>query len=736
MNILDKRPLSTVLIAVLSTFVFFCGFPSYLKITVLVIVLGSFILTLLPKSIFPRFLRILLISVFVAALLSDFYFNGYYFAEKRFCGEVQIVGTVEEISYAEQSGAVFEIKTDSIQEKPFSKYRLLVHLNNVDASTLKNGDKISFSATLLKLDDAYEYAEGISAYANGVDSYCLLSEDNVTLRIQLNTYRKTIKNVILSVSKDTEVGGLLSALLIGDKTNLSKQLSLDFQRIGVSHILALSGMHLAIITLFLSFLLSVFGLGKRTVKIILLFFIPAYIILTGASPSILRAGIMILISTLLFLNKRKSDALTTLLFTVFLIVLLEPFTVFSVSLWLSALATFGILTIPSAVESKPKSKFFCYIFSSLIISFSAIFFTLPITGFLFGTFSVLAPIGTLIISILTQGYIYLGIFTLLFGTRIPSGFLLEKLYCLIETTAKNLSDIPFSTVDVSYTLTKILIIIFAVVATMFLLANIQKKKTYFLSLCCFLFIIAGIGALLEIRTFSKDSLYYINDQSDEYMLVTTNKKNVLFDFSTDSSSSVYEVNNKLNILHVRKLDTLVISQYSASLPYALSVYLSKMPIKEIYLPVAQNSEELELLKQVKIQLLKYRTSVSFYESDEHIACGNFAWHPIYVPKYGKDSGSVFVISKDADTLFTYFGKGTYFDLKKETATDLTANSTAVVFGCHGYQNQNNEIVDLKNDDLSVAVFADENIIIDKESDLSKTEIYASKLPSIIRLYVE
>ncbi len=737
MNILDKRPLSIVLTGILSAFVLFCRFGTTVKIIFLIVNAVLLFLSFLPKLGVKRLFRTLLCATLLFALLSDFYFNGFYFAEKRFEGEIEATGIITEISYAEESVAHFTLRTDNMNEKAFSHYSLRVTIENVNGSDLNVGDKIRLKGTLQPLDDAYDYGIGISAIAVSDQPYEKISEDNRTLRLMFSDIRRKASALIMSTSESEEVGGLLSALLLGDRSALSPQLALDFKRIGVSHILALSGMHLAIISLFLSAILSVFGVGKKGTKIVLLIFVPIYIILTGASPSILRAGIMLIFYSILFLLWESNDSLTTLLLSVFLILVFEPYAAFSSSLWLSALATFGVISFPVVLEKKPKTKLFCYIFSSVIFSFSALFPTLPITAYLYGSFSILSPLSTLLLAFLTQAFIFLGIFLFLFGKIIPASFLLDKLYQCIGKTAESLSDISFCTIDVSFVFTKILIGIFLICAVLFLIRKVRRKGLCFMSLVLFLFVIGGCGALLQIRATENESMYYLPKVKDEYIVAFSGGKTILFDYSTNTPSKTYDLQEDLSSLHISTLDTLVITQYAASLPSSLSAYLSRIPVREIYLPVAQNAEETDILSAVRDELQPFRTSVSFYEADEHIGFENIAWHPIYISRYGYDSGCVMVVTRDADSFYTYFGKGTYFDLKKETAADLTANSLAVIFGCHGNKAKNASVINLHNDHLTVAVFADEDVKINRESDLSSTEIYAaSYLPTIIPLYVE
>ena len=111
------------------------------------------------------------------------------------------------------------------------------------------------------------------------------------------------------MNSDAETGGLLGAILLGDRTYLSGQTSLDFSRIGISHVLALSGMHLAILILGIEKLLSLIGISKKARYIITIILTLAYVALTGFSVSVVRAGIMLIIRSLLHLISMVSKLL-------------------------------------------------------------------------------------------------------------------------------------------------------------------------------------------------------------------------------------------------------------------------------------------------------------------------------------------------------------------------------------------------------------------------------------------
>lgn len=143
--------------------------------------------------------------------------------------------------------------------------------------------------------------------------------------------------------------GFLLALLTGRKGELSAQADVDLSEAGVYHILAVSGMHCAYLLALVEFLT-----GKHRRRLTAAVSIPIlifYALLTGASPSVVRACVMLSLLTAAPLFRRESDPPTALLTALFLILAANPFAAKSVSLQLSFGAVTGLLWLSPKVLS-------------------------------------------------------------------------------------------------------------------------------------------------------------------------------------------------------------------------------------------------------------------------------------------------------------------------------------------------------------------------------------------------
>ena len=184
-------------------------------------------------------------------------------------------------------------------------------------------------------------------------------------------------------------GGLALALLLGIRDNLDHDLAGLYQKAGSSHILALSGMHLAIISALIAFFLRR-PLGLKAAAVLGAFFIVFYVFLVGPQPSLIRAAVMYLLGTLAVwgaLPKRPG----ILLGLSFLVqISLWPESGLSISFILSYLALGGILTSGAALVELFRGTIPGVLLQPLSASLGAFLATAGVTAFFFG---VLRPIG-------------------------------------------------------------------------------------------------------------------------------------------------------------------------------------------------------------------------------------------------------------------------------------------------------------------------------------------------------
>jgi competence protein ComEC len=184
-------------------------------------------------------------------------------------------------------------------------------------------------------------------------------------------------------------GGLALALLLGVRDNLDTDLAGFYQKAGCSHVLALSGMHLAIVSSLIAFFLKR-PLGLKAAALTGAVFIFFYVFLVGSQPSLDRAALMYLLGTLAVLGAlpRNPGALLGLAFLIQIVI--WPGSGLSVSFILSYLALGGILTIGEALRRIFRGRIPGFLLQPLAASLGAFLATSAATAFFFGG---LRPVG-------------------------------------------------------------------------------------------------------------------------------------------------------------------------------------------------------------------------------------------------------------------------------------------------------------------------------------------------------
>jgi len=184
-------------------------------------------------------------------------------------------------------------------------------------------------------------------------------------------------------------GGLALALLLGIKDNLDTELAVMYRNSGLSYILALSGMHLAILAALITFLLKK-PLGLKASAICGAAIILLYCFLVGSMPSLNRAAMMYLLGVLTVLGALPKKPLSILSLSFIIQIIATPSAGNSISFILSYLALIGILIIGKDLYSLFAGKAPDFLLQPLAMSCGAFLATAGVCGSAFG---VLAPVG-------------------------------------------------------------------------------------------------------------------------------------------------------------------------------------------------------------------------------------------------------------------------------------------------------------------------------------------------------
>ncbi|WP_404302184.1 ComEC/Rec2 family competence protein [Paenibacillus sp. DP01] len=234
--------------------------------------------------------------------------------------------------------------------------------------------------------------------------------------------------------------GYMKGLILGVTDELDPATYNEFTQLGLTHILAISGMHVAVYAATLLYLLKLLRVSRETSLTIVMVLIPAYVLLTGASPSVVRAGIMAMIGLFAARRGLLKDGLNILSVSALLMLLWNPYYLLSVSFQLSFLVTGGLLIYMPLM--KPFfAKWPLLIGGEVAITITAQLVSFPMTVFYFNQFSILSfAANFLLVPLIT--YIVLPLGTVAMGMA----FLWGEGARILAWPAEQLNDLTFSLV--------------------------------------------------------------------------------------------------------------------------------------------------------------------------------------------------------------------------------------------------------------------------------------------------
>ncbi len=254
--------------------------------------------------------------------------------------------------------------------------------------------------------------------------------------------RNYIKNIIQENSPKDE-GSIITALTIGDKSYISKELSDNYRTSGLAHFLAISGMHMGMIALLVFFLIRTFlfplGEGRYDLRkpaaIVSILFTTMYFLISGQSISCVRAFVMTMIILLGVLLNRRAISLRLWAFAIIIVTIISPEAVVTPGFLMSFSAVLGLVSFYESNATrlhdwlKARSfagKFGAYLLGVIITDLVATIMTMPYSFYYFQQVSIYTSIGNLLAGPVIAFFVMPSL--LLFLISLPLGI---SSYCII-----------------------------------------------------------------------------------------------------------------------------------------------------------------------------------------------------------------------------------------------------------------------------------------------------------------
>ena len=232
-----------------------------------------------------------------------------------------------------------------------------------------------------------------------------------TLLTRAFNLRSELQHRVLNSQLSPNSQALIIAMLLGNDDFIQPMVRDSFSQAGVAHVLALSGLHVAVITLIIWFLLFPLDYvrGKKLRLVLTLLVLIAYDVLTGMSPSVIRATVMIAFVFMSQIFYRKSSPLNSVAAAALAILVFSPNSLFGVGFQLSFITVVSLLVFYKAFDVKfPDNKILNYLCTTFVTSLVAMVTTIILTTYYFNTLSLLSMFSNVLIMPLIPVFMVLG----------------------------------------------------------------------------------------------------------------------------------------------------------------------------------------------------------------------------------------------------------------------------------------------------------------------------------------
>ncbi len=433
--------------------------------------------------------------------------------------------------------------------------------------------------------ELYLYTKNISASFSLPTEYITLSHSDSSLSDKLSLFSQLLSDKIRTVIGGEE-GEVAAAITLGDKSGFSDRLSNSFSKSGISHIVAVSGMHLSILIGFFFFLAARSRLHYKIRNVFGILLVIFYMAVTGFSPSVTRAGIMTICMLLAAILDRKEDIATSFFLSAAVILMLNPYTIFSASFLLSYAALAGILIFSKSIRG--KLEFLPQIIPGFVkdivaASFSASILTYPVLAYMFNSVSLLS----VFTNVLVVPLVNIIFITVLLSAGVgfmsaPMGsilaFIPKSLIKTVILCSDTVASVPYCCINVK-TPSLLSLICFAVLVTLFYLVLSGKKpgKTGTIAL---LLVICIISTSFILSSLFTSVTFFDMGQGDCALIKTHGGRSYLIDTGPDGDDTV----SALKSVGLNKIDIIFISHSDKDHSGALADVLSTFPTKKVVLP--------------------------------------------------------------------------------------------------------------------------------------------------------
>lgn len=519
----------------------------------------------------------------------------------------------------------------------YKNKKFIVYINKKNKKLLEYGDLIEIKGEYSAPEVARNYKGfDYSQYLKTLNIYGIIKveESKIINKNQLspilisinNIKEKMIDNANRNMPKRT--ANLLLGILIGERDNVQEDIIESFRTANLSHILAVSGAHTSYIILGITYLISKSKTPKRIGYIITIINLLIFIIITGASYSVVRACIMAIVVIGAKICYRKENFFTSICISLIIILIQNPFAINDIGLKLSFMGTAGIVIFNKSITNffiklKIKQK----IAEALSVTFSAQLMIMPITILNFNTISLTFFISNILASPLLGIIIIFGFISIFISSILNPiskvlflilHIFLELLILVSKVTEKTPgSSILVKTPNILFAIVYYILILFfnyffvikqnptrRFHKKIIKIITIKNIKNAFKVIAVVFLIMLLLTRIVRIINPTL-KIYFIDvGQGDSTLIVTPKNKKILIDGGEGKTNVLFQY---LLDRRINKIDYIIISHFDSDHCNGLIEIIEKMRVENIVMSKqSKESEEykkiLEIIKQKNIKV--------------------------------------------------------------------------------------------------------------------------------------
>lgn len=438
-----------------------------------------------------------------------------------------------------ETGVLIYLQTDKTNIEKGDEVLLRLHLLQPETSLVKEDYDQAYYL--------YVHNAQYVAYIKANDVLDLSKQGRSYIQNKLNALRAYTLNSLDELIEDDDVKAVLQALVLGDKSNLSDELEQSYMKVGIIHVLAVSGLHVGIIYGLLMLIFMPLSKNRslfiiaNLLGIILIWLFAA---LTGFSASVSRASLMFSIMLLAPILGRENFTYNSIAASAFILLLINPKFLFQPGFQLSYIAVVGIVALNPIIYPllTVKNKWLDKLWALCAVTISAQLATTPISLYYFHQFPLLFLLSNIPVLLLIAPVMYISLAMLI--ANIFSGVLAKSLAAIVGffvNTMNNyiqwIAEISFASLKNVFVSVEYLLLIYSALVLFVVYYQTRSRKLgiAFVVLLSLSFLVYPVKSFIRGK---EHSVSVLNDAHSSLIQIK-NKSKVTYLLSTKSNPKGY-----------------------------------------------------------------------------------------------------------------------------------------------------------------------------------------------------